>query len=456
MNLYDLLRQRGATGKPVRIGVIGAGVYSSMFISQLYSIPGMQLVGVAELDTEKAKKSCLRAGWPEEGISFTNSTNAINDAYRNKKVSLTNDAEQLIKAELDVILEVTGVAEAGAYHAWTALEAGKHVVMVTVEADALLGKALKELADKVGLVYSLGYGDEPACLCEQIDWARTSGFEVVCVGKCVPYKPEKHYSTPETGWKYYGLSEEQVTSGDYNLKMYNSFVDGTKSNTEMCSVANACHLIPQAGGLQYPAIEYEDLPSQLKSKAEGGILDHNGTIEILSSVKRDGTPLKRTLRWGTYLVFRGCSDQVIYYLRHFSREHRILADASGEYSIIYRPTHLIGLELGISAASVGLLGVPTGTPKVYVADVTTVAKKDLKPGDVIDGEGGYTVYGQLVQAQQSIEGGYLPMGLSNKTKVKKNVAKDTIVTYDDVIMDESSFIYPIRKKIEEEYLNTDR
>jgi len=451
MNLYNLLKQREASGKPIRIGVIGAGQYGSMFLAQLKLTPGMQLVSVADLDIDKAKKRCIRAGWPEEAIDIGDSTSAINKGSRSNRIVLTDDSQKLIQADLDIILEITGIPDVGAYNAWSALEAGKHVVMVTVEADALLGIALKQLADKNGLIYSLGYGDEPACLCEQIDWARTAGFEVVCVGKCISWKPEKPYSTPETGWKYYGLSEEQVATGDYNLKMYNSFADGTKTVTEMCAVANACNLVPQAGGFKYPAIEYEDLPSMLKPQSEGGILEHSGTIEILSNLKRDGTLVKRSLRWGTYVVFKGRSDYVKDQLTDFSREHRILTDSSGEYSIIYRPTHLIGLELGISVASVGLLGVPTGSPSSFVADVATVAKKDLKPGDVLDGEGGYTVYGQLVSTEKSLRAGYLPMGLSDKTKVAKYVTKDSIITYNDVVLDENRFTYQLRKNIEKEY-----
>lgn len=214
MDVYHLLEQREAAGRPIRIGLIGAGIYGSMFLAQLRLTPGMKLVGVAKLDIQKAKNRCIKAGWPEESIYIAASTSAINGGSRKNKIALTDDSTRLIEADVDIILEVTGIPEVGTRHAWTALEAGKHVVMVTVEADALVGKALKQLADRNGLVYSLGYGDEPACLCEQVDWVRTAGFEVVSVGECISWKPEKPYFTPETGWKYYGLSEEQVASGD--------------------------------------------------------------------------------------------------------------------------------------------------------------------------------------------------------------------------------------------------
>lgn len=455
MNVYNLLKQREASDRPIKIGIIGAGIYGSMFLSQLRFIPGMQLVGIAELDVAKAKDKCIRAGWSETAISIGKSTDDINEGSRNKKIVLINDSEKLIQADLDIIVEITGITEVGAYNAWYALEAGKHVITVTVEADALLGKSLKQLADSKGLVYSLGYGDEPAVLCEQIEWARTAGFEVICGGKCVPYSPEKHYSTPETVRKEYGLlqglTEEQIAADGYNMQMYNSFNDGSKEAIEMCSVANACDLIPQASGLKHPPIEYDDFPSVLKPKSEGGILDHSGTIEVPSQLKRDGTPLKRCLHFGTYLVFKGRSDFVRHHLSGFSREaHRLVTDPSCQYAMIYRPTHIIGLELGISVASVGLLGIPTGSPSSFVADVASVAKKDLKPGDFLDGEGGYAAFGRLVSAEQSLKGGYLPMGLSNNAKVIRAVAKDSIITYDDVVLDENSFLYQLRKKIEKE------
>jgi predicted homoserine dehydrogenase-like protein len=451
MELYTLLKKRDVAGKPIRVGVIGTGIYGSMFLSQLKFIPGMQLVCVAELQIEKARQNCIRAGWSEEAISIGNSASAINEAFLRGRIALTEDSTQLIHANVDVVVEITGISEVGTKHAWSALEAGKHVVMVTAETDALLGIALKKLAEKNRVVYSLGYGDEPACICEQIDWARTAGFEVVCAGKGVKYNIKQRYSTPETGWKYQGLTEDQVATGSYNLKMYNSFADGTKSVTEMCSVANACNLVPQAGGLKYPAIEYDDLPNILKPQTEGGILEHSGTIELLSSEKRDGTPLNRSLRWDTYVVFKGRSEYVKHHLINLSGGKRIIRDSSGNYSMINRPIHILGLELGISIASIGLFGAPTGSPNSFVADVAALAKKDLKPGDVLDGEGGYTVYGQLVPAEQSLKGRYLPMGLCNKTKLTKHVAKDSIVTYDDILLDEARFSYKIRKEIEEEY-----
>ena len=452
MSLYKLLQQREKTGRPIRIGVIGAGTFSTAFLAQVRLTPGMQLVGIAELDLEKAMQACLRTGWPKEVLYFGDSTATIDDGARRGKIVLTGNSEQLIRADLDVIVEITGITEAGTYHAWTALETGKHVVMVNVETDVLLGKALKKKANEKGLVYSLAYGDQPALICELIDWARTVGFEVVCAGKGTRYQPEYHYSTPETVWKYLGFSEEQLASGRYNPQMYNSFLDGTKSAIEMCAVANASGLIPQKCGLQFPPVGADELPDILKPKSAGGILEHSGTVEVVASENRDKTPIKRNLRWGVYIVFKAPTD----YVRRFFSRGEIHTDSSGEYAALSRPFHLIGFELGVSVASAALRAEATGSTDLFIADVASVAKKDLKSGDILDGEGGYTVYGRLVQADESVRNKYLPMGLSREAKVVRSVAKDSILTYDDVELDDRQFSYKIRKMIEEEFKSPGR
>jgi predicted homoserine dehydrogenase-like protein len=180
MSLYDLLQGRELKNKPIRVGVIGAGTFSSAFLNQARSIPGMRVVSVADLDMEKARRTCIGAGWSEEAVGVGHSASSMNDGAARGKVMVTDNADHLIKADLDVIVEATGVTEAGTYHAWSALEAGKHLVMANVETDVLLGPILKKKADEKGLVYSMAYGDQPGIICEMVDWARTIGLEVVC------------------------------------------------------------------------------------------------------------------------------------------------------------------------------------------------------------------------------------------------------------------------------------
>lgn len=445
MNLYHLLQQRAADNRPVRVGVIGAGKFSTMFLSQARLTPGMQVVGIAELDIQRARQACARAGWSPESLSIETTSSGINDASCHNKSALTENAQALIDADLDVIVEITGVPEAGARHACSSLAAGKHVVMVNVEADSLLGPAISRNAKAAGRVYSMAYGDQPALIAEQVDWARAVGMEVVCTGKGTRYQPAFHYSTPDTVWGYYGFSEEQVASGDYNAQMFNSFLDGTKSAIEMCAVANACGLKPQPKGLQFPSVGVRALPEILKPKSQGGILEHSGTVEVVASENRDGSAVTGDLRWGVYVVFKAPTA----YVRRCFAEYGLGTDSSGEYAALYRPYHLIGLELGISVASAVLRGEPTGSAREFNADVAAIAKKDLKPGDMLDGEGGYTVFGRLVRAAESLKGAYLPMGLTGNAKIVKAASKDSILTYDHVQLDQNLFSYKLRKSLEE-------
>jgi len=444
MSLYGLLEKRRVINRPIRIGVIGAGTFSSAFLNQGRRVAGMQVVSVADLDAEKAKRACIAAGWPEEVVGIVSSSSSINDGAARGKVMVTDNVDHLIKADLEVIVEATGVTEAGTYHAWQALEAGKHVVMANVETDVLLGPILKKKADEKRLVYSLAYGDQPGIICEMVDWARTIGLEVVCAGKGTRYQPEYRYSTPDTVWKYFGFTEEQIATGNYNAQMYNSFLDSTKSSIEMCALSNATGLIPQKCGLQFPPVGPEDLPSVLKPQPEGGILEHSGTVEIVASENRDGSPIKNHLRWGVYIVFKAGNDLV----RRFLSMHDFLRDGSGEYGAVYRPFHLIGLEIGVSVASAVLRGEATGSADNFIADVASVAKKDLKQGEILDGEGGYSVFGRLVRADESLSHRYLPLGLSCGGRMIKPVAKDAIVTYHDVALDETPISFRLRKKLE--------
>ena len=451
MDFYNLLHKRQEAGKPVRVGVIGAGMYGSGYLTQMKFVPGIKLVAVAGRHTDKALKNCVKAGWPNDQLAVVKSVSAINDTAKKGKVAIIDDAKKLMQADLDVVLEATGIPETGVELAWAAIENGKHIIMVNVEADVLAGMALKQAADKKNLVYSLGYGDQPALICDLVDWARTSGFEVVACGNFGPFHPDKRYSTQETGWKYYGITEEQMATGAFNKKMYNSFADKTKSECEMAAVANACNVVPQKEGLTYPMIEHEQLAEMLKPKSEGGVLEHSGTVEFVSTTKRDGTLLGSPPRGEVYVAFKAQSDYAKEIMIDFAGRHRIVTDSTHTYCLNIRPIHMLGLELGISVAAVGVLGIPTGAPRNFVADLATIAKRNLVPGDILDGEGGDAAYGKMVRASDSLKGKYLPMGLSAGAKITKAVAKDAFVTYDDVALDQNKLSHKLRKQVEDQF-----
>ena len=447
MNFYTLLSRRVSENRSVRIGVIGAGKFASMFLSQAIMTPGFQIVGIADIEPERARQACLKTGWQEDSLIFTDKTDVINDVAGTGHTAITQDAAALIDAELDVVLEITGVPEAGTVHALKAIERRKHIVMVNVEADCLLGPMLKQKADAAGCVYSMAYGDQPALIAEQVDWARTVGLRVVCAGKGTRYQPEYHYSTPETVWTHYGFSEEQVETGDYNAQMFNSFLDGSKSAIEMCAVANACGLLPQRSGLQFPPVGTDELQDLLKPSSDGGLLECTGTVEVIASEKRDGSPVVNDLRWGVYVVLEAPTA----YVQRCFAEYGLNTDKTGRFAALYRPYHFIGLELGISVASAALRNEPTGSSQAFNADVAAVAKRGLKPGEILDGEGGYSVFGRLVRADDSLKNGYLPLGLTGGARLSQPVAKDTPLTYDDVELDDSLLSYQLRKSMEKNH-----
>ena len=326
MSLLALLRHREAEGKPVRVGVIGAGTFSTAYLNQARRTPGVQVACVADIVPQKARDACLASGWAAEALADAGSPGAANDLIVAGKVAIVDDADHLLHADLDVVVEGTGVTGPGAYHAWTALENGKHVVMVNVEADALLGHILHRKAERHGLVYSMAYGDQPAIISEMVDWARSVGLEVVCAGKGTRFQPQYRYSTPDTVWEHMGFTREQVETGNYNAQMYNSFLDTTKSAIEMCAVCNANELLPQACGLQFPAIGPDALPTVLRPATDGGILERSGTVEVVASENRDGTPIPNNLRWGVYVVFKAGTPLV----RRFFGMHDFLCDPTCE------------------------------------------------------------------------------------------------------------------------------
>jgi Predicted homoserine dehydrogenase len=441
MNLHRMLLQRQADGRPLRVGLIGAGKFGSMYLSQARRTPGVQLVAVADLLPDKARAALVRTGWEADRLHAASASEAARDGT----VYFCDDAQAMIAApEVEIVIDATGSPAAGIAHVQACCRHGKHVIMVNVEADALAGPLLAERARQACIVYSLAYGDQPALICEMVDWARTCGFEVVAAGKGTKYLPEYHASTPDTVWPYYGFTPEMVAEGDFNAQMFNSFLDGTKSAIEMAAVANATGLHAAPQGLSFPPCGVDDLARVLRPADEGGVLHRRGQVEVVSSLERDGRPVFRDLRWGVYVTFAADSD----YVRRCFKEYGLVTDPGGNYSSLYKPYHLIGLELGISVASAGLRGEPTGAAQSWQADVVATAKRDLPPGTVLDGEGGYTVYGRLMPAADSLAAGCLPLGLAHKVKLKRRIAAGETIGWADVDYDADLPAVRLRREME--------
>jgi predicted homoserine dehydrogenase-like protein len=441
VNLHTMLLAREAAGRPVTVGVIGAGKFGTMFLAQARATRGLHVVAVADLDVGRARAQLRSAGWDEADYAAA----SLGDAFRGRRTHLTVDADTLIAfPDIEVIVEATGVPAAGIRHALGAISLGKHVVMVTVEADALAGPLIAAKAKAAGVVYSLAWGDQPALVCEHVDWARACGFRVVAAGKGTRYEPHYHASTPDTVWDILDKYLHIENRASINPKMFNSFIDGSKSAIEMTAVCNATGLVPQSEGLAFPPASRFELADICKPKADGGTLEKAAVTEVVSSVDRQGRDVPHHLALGTYVVIEAESD----YTRECFREYHMLPDRSGRYAALYRPIHMIGLELGVSVASAALRKEPTGAPTAWRSDVIAVAKRPLRAGEVLDGEGGFCVWGRQCPAERSLANGFLPLGLAHNVKLKRDVAAGACLVYADVTLDADDTAVRARRDME--------
>ncbi len=441
MNLNHKLQQRAASGKPIRVGLIGAGKFGSMYLAQVPRTPGVHLVGIADLSPEAACRNLERVGWEPQRVQAA----SLDAALRDGNTHVGDDWQALVRhPAIDVIVECTGSPVAAVDHCLEAFAQRKHVVNVTVEADAFCGPLLAKKAAQAGVLYSLAFGDQPALICDLVDWARACGFPVVAAGRGHKWMPHFAESTPETVWGYYGLTPEQAARGGLNPKMFNSFLDGSKPSIESTAVANATGLAVPSNGLLYPPASVEDIPYVTRPISEGGVLEKKGMVEVISSLEKDGRKIPYDIRMGVWVTVEGETE----YIRNCFEEYNAHTDPSGRYFTLYKRWHLIGLEVGYSVASVMLRGEPTGVAQGWHADVVATAKRDLQPGDMLDGEGGYTVWGKLLPAATSMKMGGLPLGLAHHIKVLRPVKKGQSLSWSDVAMDTTTRAYAVRREME--------
>ena len=432
MTFARLLDERTGDHGPVRVGLVGAGKFGSMFLAQVPTSDGVSVSWIADLDPDRARKSCRDVGWPEALVEHTRFTD---DAF-----------ETVVAPDVDVVVEATGNPTIGAEHALAAIRAGKHVVMVNVEADVLVGPLIAKEARSAGVIYTMAYGDQPALTCELVDWARSCGFEVVAAGKGTKYLPGFHESTPATVWDHYGLAGERAAAAGMNSQMFNSFLDGTKSGIEMAAISNATGLTPAPGGLRFPPCGADDLPRILRPAEVGGQLHHRGQVEVVSSIERDGRPVHRDLRWGVYVVLEAPND----YVAGCFRQYGLLTDPTGRFAAMYKPYHLIGLELNISILSAALRRESIGATAEFRADVVATAKRDLAAGEELDGEGGFTVWGKLMPASASVASSGLPIGLAHGVRLRRHIPAGDCLSWRDVEVGDETEALRLRREMEDE------
>lgn len=437
----SLHRQLAAREQPIRVGLIGAGKFGSMYLAQIPRTPGVHLVAIADLNPEAACRNLERVGWEPQRVQAA----GIDAALKDGNTHVGDDWQALVRhPAIDIVVECTGSPVHAVDHCLEAFAHGKHVVNVTVEADAFCGPLLAQRAAEAGVIYSLAFGDQPALICDLVDWARTCGFPVVAAGRGHKWLPHFAQSTPDTVWGCYGLTPEQAVRGGLNPKMFNSFLDGSKPAIESSAVANATGLTVPSNGLLYPPASVEDIPFVTRPRAEGGVLERKGMVEVISSLETDGRKIPYDIRMGVWVTVEGETD----YIRHCFEEYNAHTDPTGRYFTLYKRWHLIGLEVGYSVASLALRREATGVAQGWNADVVATAKRDLQPGEMLDGEGGYTVWGKLLPAATSLALGGLPLGLAHQVKLVRPVKQGQSLCWDDVAMDTTTRAYRLRREME--------
>ena len=412
-----------------------------MVAVQVMHAPGMELSILCDMDSSRAFETLSLAGQIDSQPVMTSKIGQVNDALSKGKLVVTDNVEVAIESKVDIVIEATGNPEAGARHIFNSIMAGKHVINVTVETDVLVGLFLKTMADKAGVVYSLVYGDQPGNIDELFDWAVSTGFEVVAAGKGTRYLPEFRKGKPAEALGRYGLSEEQIADSDLNPQMYNSFQDGTKSAIEMCAVANMTGLVPDIPGMHQPPAGIDEIPEILRPIEDGGILKNKGVVEVVSCIGLDGEDVPNPMRWGVYVVITTTNP----YLLTCLQDYGLAMDSTGKYALMYRPYHLVGMEAPISIAKACLYGEATGAPRAIVGEVVSRAKRQLEPGEVLDGEGGSLAYGSLMEAAPARKQELLPIGLSAGATLTRKVAADTNITMADVKLPPNTFVDHLRQ-----------
>ena len=400
----------------INIAFIGCGKFISMFLSQYNQLKKIKIDTIVDLDIERAKSNCIKSGLKKETV---------------EKINFVNSLDSILNRNIEIFIEATGNPIVGTQHAYKVIQSKKNIIMVNVEADVLCGKYLSDLAKENNVIYSMAYGDQPSLILEQIEWARLNGFFVTCAGKGTKYHPSFEYSTPENVWNNYGMTAGEAKNAGMNPKMFNSFVTGDKSSIEMAAVANASGLKCPKNGLTYPPVGVYDIANKLIPKDNGGLIDHEGQVEVISSIDRNKIQIENDLRWGVYIVIKAQNN----YVKDCFKEYGMVTDNSGEYSAIWRPYHYVGLELAQSIYSIALDKKSTGHTKFFNADVVSIAKKDLSSGEILDGEGGFTSRGRLVTSRNSVDSNFLPLGLSDGARIKKSIKKDEFIKIDDVEID---------------------
>jgi predicted homoserine dehydrogenase-like protein len=451
--LLEAMRDCAASGRPVRVALIGAGRFGTTVAAQVGQMPSLRLDVICDLRAESA-----RGAWGANGGNATAERALVLSGAAARDVAtavdegrpvITDDVDAAVSAPVDVVVEATGLPEIAARTALGAIRAKHHVVMVTVEADVLLGSLLRRYADAAGVVYTLADGDQPAVTKRMVDWAEALGYEVVAAGRGTRYFPSDAEGLPEEAFARYGYSADLVSRRRFNAQMYNSFRDGSKAQTEMCALANATGLVPDCPGMHEPSVGVADLARVFAPREDGGILGRRGVVELANQIGPDGRDLVDGIAIGVFVVLGTRNPILAEDLPFYGLPGARAATSSGGYAAYYRPYHLCGVETPLSIAEAALLNRATAAPgPVPVADVVAVAKRDLRAGDVLDGSGGKNVRGMIERAEVVRARRLLPEGLAYGVPLTRDVARGEPIGLDDVRLNEDSLALRLRRELD--------
>jgi predicted homoserine dehydrogenase-like protein len=425
MYLATRLEQREREHHPIQVGVVGVGQMGAGLIAQISQMRGMEVIAAADIDLPRAVDAFRNCGIADENIVLLDAggtAHQASEAVRAGKRVVTSNATLLPQiASLEAVVEATGVPSIGAQVAYNTILARRHIIMLNVETDVTIGYYLKRLADAAQVVYTTAAGDEPGAIMELYDFATTLGFEIIAAGKG-KNNPLDPSATPQQ-------VAQQAHRQEMSPKMLASFVDGTKTMVEMTAVANATGLVPDISGMHGPSATPDTLAQIFCPQEDGGLLSRTGIVDYAIG---DIAP-------GVFLIFTTKQPKIV-------KDLKYLHLGPGPYWSLYRPYHLANIETPRSVAQAVFYNQATLAPcAAPVAETTTIAKRDLQVGDVLDGLGGTMVHGNIERFATARTGKMLPLGISVGARVVRPVERGQALTYDDVVLDEKSFIVHARR-----------
>jgi len=421
MEIYERLRQREAEGNLIRVGLVGCGQMGSGLVHVTNQMAGMDTVAISDIDVNRPLAALKAMGVPESEIWIAGTLGQAEDALRAGKYVVTEDALLLARLEaLDAVVEATGLTEVGSRVAWNCVMQGKHVIMLNVETDVTVGPLLHRLAQRAGCVYTAASGDEPGVCKMLYNFASSLGFEVMCLGKG-KNNPIDLDATPAS-------CREEAERRGMNPKMLSAFKDGSKTMVELAAMSNATGLVPDVPGMHGLRVDVPDLNKALIPRQDGGVLSQRGCVDYTTG----------KVAPGVFAIITSPDPRI-------RTDMKFLSMGDGPYYTLYRPYHLCNVETPISIAEAVLYGESTIVSRRMVSEVATIAKRDLKPGEVVGEIGSPDILGRTYKYAEARAHRAIPLGLAPGGKVIQPIAKGDLLSEDNFAPDPDKFVCKLRR-----------